>query len=133
MNGKNSAKPNQGLDNSVIESALLLGSDKCVQENLKEELKRELKLELEKLEELGSPPEKTAITEFGKLDENLVFSEKAHYSLFNRDTKRSFFINGRELERRIGIDDALFDKLKARKIDTFEVDNSIISFFRAVV
>ena len=130
MNGKNSVKPNQGLDDNVIESALLLCSDKGGQENLKEELKRER----EKLAELRSaPPEKVVISEFSKLDESLVFSEKAHYSLFNRDTKCEFFINGKELERRIGIDDTLFDKLKNRKIDTISVDNSIISFYKAVV
>jgi len=121
-------KANGGLADETVEAVLLSGGDKMLEEKLINELKQEKdKIEAQKHKR------KTVITDFSALPENCVFSEKAFYRLFNRETEREFFINGIDLECRIGLNQAIFDKLKSRKMKAICIDNNIITFDRAEV
>ena len=122
------AAQNGGLNSESVEAAVLCGSDEAIQDKILAELERE------KAQIAAEKEQKTiTIENFAELPEALIFSDKAVYTLFNRDNKLEFFINGCEVERRIGQDEQLYNKLKNRAIKAFCVDNSVIKFSHAKI
>ncbi len=118
-----SSKPNSGMNSATVDS-LVLG---LKLETTEDELLNELAQA-----KTTMPAEANIIYEFCNVPENRVYSEAAKYKLFKRATKREFYINGRMLESRVGLDSALFDKIKKRDRKAFCVGEDIVVFYQYV-
>ena len=121
-------KQNNGICREAAEASILKESGGEQERRLLAELEREERSRAQKLQE---KPE--VITDFSQLPEALVFSENAYYKLFNRETKTEFFINGRVLEGKIGLDSTLYEQVKSRTVKAFAIGNQIVAFYRACV
>ena len=119
-------KQNSGICREAAEASILKESGNEHVKRLLDEIEREERL---KNEQLNLQTE--VITDFAALPENLVFSELAHYKLFNRDTKAEFFINGKVLEGKIGMNFSLYEQVKKRSVKAFAIGNQIVAFYRA--
>ena len=120
-NVSNSAKPNSGLNSATVDS-LVLGLKR-------EEAEDELLDELAKAKS-AQAAEVDIIYDFSDVPETQVYSEFAKYKLFKRESKREFYINGKTLESRIGLDSALFEKVKKRERKAFCVGDDIVVFYK---
>lgn len=117
---------NSGIGANDVES-IVFGSSVQPKED-------ELLLEIAQAESQKSASgscEIAEITVFGDVPESLVFSEHATYKLFRRSTKREYFINGKMLEARIGLDNALYQKVKSRAACAFCLGDYIAVFVSA--
>lgn len=116
---------NAGIGANDVES-IVFGSCSAQKED-------ELLLELERaeLEKKSACAEFNVVSDFSLVPENLVFSEFSTYRLFRRSTKRDYFINGKMLEARIGLDNALYQKVKNRTARAFCVGDYIAVFISA--
>ena len=126
-NEKPSPRPNCGLSSDAVEAVMLAG----IAENVEQQLTAELQAAKQQARRDNSAPE--LITDFDKLPPELVFSSQSVYKLYNRDNGLEFLIDGKNLEARIGLDDALYNKLKSRSVKVFNLDNAIISFLQASI
>ena len=121
-------RKNGGLTDETVEAVLLSGGDELLENKLLAELEQE-KISVN----TSKNCKKIIITDFSELPESLVFAENSMYKLFNRVTKCEFFVTGADVERKIGQDDILFNKVKNRSIKAFCVDDNIITFYQAIV
>lgn len=124
-NEKQTTKPNNGLSSEDVETVMLCG----LAENVEQQLISELEA-IKTHSQTTVLAEKEAITDFTKLPLEAVFSQNAVYKLYNRDNGMEFYIDGKDLEARIGLDDTLYDKVQSRSVKVFGIDNSIISFYK---
>lgn len=121
-------KQNKGICSQQAEEIILKGSDKLVEQRVLARME-----ENEKISNEQNTKSFEYKTEFSQLSADEVFSEYAHYKLFNPDTRREFFIDGKALESKIGLDTVLYDKLKNRSIMAFELGEYLIKFVRCKV
>lgn len=113
-------QPNRGMDSNAVES-LVFG----VQNEPPEDA---LLLEFECSGSAAEVGGVSFIFEFDKVPQELVFSEFATYKLLKRKTRRIFYINGKNLESRIGLDNALYEQVRTRARKAFCVGEDIIAF-----
>lgn len=113
------------VSNQDIEAILLSaeGSLELIEKRLLKEIE-DAKADYERQNKV------TAVTDFEKVPQDKVFAAECSYKLFNRDTKHEFLINGVQLEARIGLDNALYEKVKSRKSAAFCVENAYVKFDR---
>jgi len=113
-------QPNRGMDSNAVES-LVFG----VQNEPPEDA---LLLEFERSGSAAEVGGVSFIFEFDKVPQELVFSEFATYKLLKRKTRRIFYINGKNLESRIGLDNALYEQVRTRARKAFCVGEDVIAF-----
>lgn len=111
------------MQNEEIEAILLSAGSaaEMIERKLTEELEAEKARTAEKKKQ-------KYVTDFSKVPESKVFTESCYYRLFNKETKREFIINGRQLESRLGMDSALYEKVLARTMSAFCAGNSYVKF-----
>ena len=118
-----SSKPNGGMNSAAVDSLILGLKTETTEDELLNELEQA---------KTGTPAGVNIIYDFRDVPENRVYSEAAKYKLFKRTSKREFYINGRMLESRVGLDSALFDKIKKRDRKAFCVGDDIVVFYQYV-
>lgn len=119
-------KENNGLDAKAVESVVF----GCQSENNEDALLQEIA----KVKDSGEVLQKTELeTDFSKVPQLLVFSELSTFKLYKRASKREFYINGKMLESRIGLDYKLYEKVKSRSSSAFCVGDDIVVFYSAKV
>ncbi len=117
---KSWTQPNRGMDANAVES-LVFG---CQDEPTEDALLMEFERSAAATKDGGA----NFIFEFDNVPQALVFSEFATYKLLKRKTRRVFYINGKSLESRIGLDNALYEQVKTRTRKAFCVGDDIIAF-----
>lgn len=115
-------RPNAGIGANEVE-AMVFGRKKGQSE-------QDLLIELAAQDEPGEAGREVnnIIYDFEKVPPSLVFSEFAQYRMYKRKTKRNYYINGKILESRIGLDSKLYETVKNRASKVFVVDDAIILF-----
>jgi hypothetical protein len=94
-------------------------------ELIKMKMEEELNAELEKAR---IKPEIKIITDISNVPENLIFSKRAVYKLFNRINKVETYINGLQAEAMLGLQTANRAKIKAGQMDAFSTDCAYVKF-----
>lgn len=111
-------KEDNNAEQRLLNSASL---DELIKMKMEEEMKKEL-LIAEKI------PEKTKETDIKKVPQELIFSKKATYRLFNRTNKTETFINGVQAEAMLGLQNNLREKVKKGESDAFSTDSAYVRF-----
>ena len=125
LQDKSQGLVNSGMGANDVESIVFGSASEQKEDALLQELER---AESEKKSALAPS---NIINDFASVPESLVFSESTTYRLFRRSTKRDYFINGKMLEARIGLDNALYQKVKSRTARAFCVGDYIAVFISA--
>ena len=88
-----------------------------------------LKMEQSLREELNKKPTKNKIvTDIKDAPQNLIFSKKSVFKLFNKETKTETFINGIQAEGLLGLQNNIREKIKNKELDSFSTENTYIKF-----
>lgn len=106
-----------------VEQRLL--SHASLDELIKMKMEEELKAEFEQLKE---KPEKQIITDISKVPQELIFSKKAVYKIFNRVNKTQTYLNGLQAEGMLGTQNAIREKIKLGQMDAFSTETAYVKF-----
>lgn len=119
---------NSGLVANEVETIVFGNS----QEMEEDELIKEMEAALASAS-AASKTQNPYIYDFHDVPLNLVFSEFSTYRLLKRHSKREFYINGKMLESRIGLNSSLYNKVLSRSVRAFKLGDDVCAFFRASV
>ena len=116
------SKPNSGFDSNAVES-LVFGKGEAQSPD-------ELLAEMSALcaSPLRAQSAPYIINDFSSLPEKYVYSEFSSYRMIKRSSRREFYITGKALESRIGLDSALYEKVKARSLPAFCLGDFVVAF-----
>lgn len=103
----------------------LLMKNKSLDELIKLKMQEELKNAFKKR---VSIVEKRKVTLISEVPEEKLFSRKAFYKVFNKNTQVETMVNGLQAEGLIGMQDDVREKIVKRETDIFSTDNLFVKF-----
>lgn len=68
------------------------------------------------------------ITDIKNVPDGKIFTKKATFKVFNKDTKIETLINGLQAEALIGMQDEVREKFRRKETDIFSTDNLFVKF-----
>lgn len=110
-------------ENIYIEQQLL--SEASLDDLIKLKMEEEIKAELEKAKQ---KPILKVITSIKDVPQELIFSKKAVYKVFNRINKTKTFVNGLQAEAMLGLQASTREKIKHGEMDAYSTDSIYVKF-----
>lgn len=90
-----------------------------------------MKIEKEFRTELANAHKKArtqTITDISKVPQNLIFSKKSVFRVFNRTNKTETFINGVQAEALLGVQNSIREKIYRGELGAFTTDEAYVRF-----
>lgn len=100
-------------------------SHASLDELIKMKMEKELQDEIDKLKET---PQKQVIIDISKVPQELIFSKKAVFKIFNRINKTETYLNGMQAEAMLGVQNAVREKIRSGQLDVFSTDTAYVKF-----
>lgn len=109
--------------NEIAEEVLM--KNKSIDELIALKMQEELKNAFKKRVGIA---DRTKVFEITKVPAEKLFSKKAYYKVFNKETQVQTMVNGLQAEGLIGMQDDTRKKLLQHETDIFSTDNLFVKF-----
>lgn len=111
-----------------IEEMLL--NNASLEELIKMKIEKEFMSELKKSKE---KPVRKIYKDISEVPQDIIFSQKAIYRYYNRNSKCETFINGVQAEALIGIQNNIREKMLKGELSAFTTEDAYVKFEKAAV
>lgn len=78
-----------------------------------------------------NPTEKKIIRNIAEVPQNLIFSKKSFFKVFNKTNRTESYINGLQADGFLGLQNLVREKILQGKSDVFSCENGFVKFDRA--
>lgn len=116
------------MKNKDNEERLL--SQASLDDLIKMKMEEELKAEFQKSKQT---PKKEIVKDISKVPEDLIFSKKSVFKMFNRISKSETYLNGIQAEALIGLQTNVREKIRLGQMDAFSTEDVYVKFEYAEV
>ncbi|MBP3923930.1 hypothetical protein J6E39_01645 [bacterium] len=115
----------QKFNNKSAEELLL--SNKSLDDLIRIKIQQEID-SIEKNQK--NTQEKTIIRNIANVPQNLIFSKKSYFKVFNKANKTESYINGIQADGLLGLQNLVREKFLQGKCDVFSCENGFVKFDR---